>query len=694
MKSGTVLRLKLNHLKLYGRDKEVALLLDAYRRVQGQDAPAHVAFVHGNSGSGKTAIVNQLQEIIQKGGEEEGKETIQGKGRETEESSKEGLFQRTYFVSGKFDQQANAKPFSALTDALTELFDILIDSKELDDYKTRILASLGNEWRTVAEAVPVLAKLLDSDTDFAPANNINVENTASMLGHAVIRLKVLFRAILSALSTPQHPIVMFFDDLQFGDEASLDLIDSLFCDKELHNMLFIASYRDDEITDALAKLLQDNSSSSNDDDDSLTSIAVRALTVESINQLLADVTQLRPEETLPLACVVLRKTRGNIFFVLEFLKASQQRHLLYFSTKTFKWSWNVHMLDSEMIVSNNVVDLLIVRLQDFQKDVQVLLSIASCIGAQFDITLLATLYENRDEKPQTEGFMGLQDLQLAQEETEEQVDRMLRSAEEQELIMTGEEGLCNFAHDRVQQACYLLVPEGPEKQTMELRVGLQLLRLFHSPVSQRWMLFVAANNLNRASNMIPAEEKYELARLNLETAKKARQESAFLLAADYLRKSLNLLNECDQWTNHYKVTLELYTLSAEMEFIGGSCKRAEAIALVLIKSTQVHEDDKLPVYYTLMCALGDRLNLRLALDTGIHALGTGYGVTIPKRPTLLHFLWDLRKTKKLLHGKSDDDLLSLPKMTDEKRCRQCTFSLPCNSMLGCWETLCSYRSFS
>jgi predicted ATPase len=255
---------------------------------------------------------------------------------------------------------------------------------------------------------------------------------------------------------------------------------------------------------------------------------------------------------------------------------------------------------------------------------------------------------------------------------------MLQLVQEKELIMAmaKQQGVFAFAHDKIQQACYLLLPESHEKRNMELRIGLQLLQFFRSPASQRWMLFAGVNNLNRSSGMLTANQKFELARLNLESSKRARCESAFLLAAEYLRKGISLLDDGTKWTTQYKLSLEMHTLSGEMEYAGGNCKGAQALASELIQNDQIREKDKIPMYFTLMRAAGDQLNINEALDTGILNALQGLGVTVPRRPSFLRKIWHLLKTKKLLKGVTDEELLKLPQMMDHNKAEAMKFLRP------------------
>jgi len=699
--------------KLYGREKELEILKNGYDKVKGKGAKAQVILVGGKSGVGKSHLVKHLEVMM----EEE---------RKTDE-------QLGYFVSGKFEQYGNSKSFPALADALASLCTkIMMEDKassplspennnnnnvkksHLLALQERTLRALRKEWTLLADVIPNLATLLGkgekeedgtnhesvfsldlpiSRDSMSSASVTDFVDQASHQGNKVIRLKILFRILMRSLASPNHPIVLFLDDLQFSDDASLDLIESLVLDTALENILFVLGYRDDEIEKyARAKKFLENltPNSSNDKtrNKSFTFLAIHNLSVDAIRDLLADVMDLRKrrddddeeDEVLPLANVILRKTQGNPFFALEFLQSAAENGFIYLSLEHGKWMWDAAKIEAEMNVSKNVVELVLNRLQTFPDEVQVLLSLASCIGAVFDATLLATLYENTLSSASAEtappSMPSIKEvcrsappgaLELATESSEKEIRSMLQHVVEQGILVSGDQLQYQFSHDRIQQASYLLMLEGKEQQGMELRVGLQLLRMFHSHVSQRWMLFVAVNSITRNADLLDPKEKIELVKLNLEAALKAKSESAFLLAADYLRNGLRLLSSDEnKWDEFHKLAVEIYTLSAEMEYTGGNCVRAEELAREIIDRKDVTEDAKIPVYYTLMRAAGDQVKLRMALDIGIEALHQ-LGVTIPTKPGLPRLLYDLHKTQKLVKGMTDNDLMSLPKMTDAKK---------------------------
>src|SRR5580698_7845069 len=51
----------------------------------------------------------------------------------------------------------------------------------------------------------------------------------------------------SAFSRPEHPLALFLDDLQWLDEATLDLMGDLLTQADVKNLLLIGAYRDNEV---------------------------------------------------------------------------------------------------------------------------------------------------------------------------------------------------------------------------------------------------------------------------------------------------------------------------------------------------------------------------------------------------------------------------------------------------------------
>lgn len=197
---------------LFGRARERLRLLQSYQRVVFQKG-SQVAFVRGESGMGKTALVESLREPV-----------FESNG---------------YFCAGKFFQNAGTQePYSSILAAFSDLADLVVQSEDFDKRRTEMQEVLSSLDRNVS------SRLINLTPFLGP---IEEEVTSNMNGDVPFsRLKLEFRTILRALASDRHPILMFFDDIQWMDASSRQLIDFFVNDNEIANTMFVLSYRDEE----------------------------------------------------------------------------------------------------------------------------------------------------------------------------------------------------------------------------------------------------------------------------------------------------------------------------------------------------------------------------------------------------------------------------------------------------------------
>ena len=122
--------------KLYGRDREVMMLLDSFERISS--GHGQILLVPGSSGVGKTALVQELQTPIKDS--------------------------NGFFIKGKFEQYQQNIPYFAFRQALTELCRRLQsgNEQEYSHYKAEILQSIGNLGQVLVEFVPEFESFLGS----------------------------------------------------------------------------------------------------------------------------------------------------------------------------------------------------------------------------------------------------------------------------------------------------------------------------------------------------------------------------------------------------------------------------------------------------------------------------------------------------------------------------------------------------
>ena len=284
------IKLDLPSLGLYGRDAELSVLQECCRRVEGNScdgsgaseedardarrAPV-MALASGGAGAGKSTLVKRLSEMEMNGSTE------------------------PIFASGKFDYQreGTGKPCSALCSA----FDVLIERVARAHGETgwrrvgeEIDEAIGSEGlRVLLPVAPGMQKLFSFQDDAEKKQADNNESvTASADGFN--RLKFCSAAFLRSVGTKSHPIILFLDDLQWADQASLELVRSIATDTELQHLLLVGAYRDDEVDEAshpLAIVLREIEAENR----SITNILIGDLNIETVTRLISGL--LRLDET-------------------------------------------------------------------------------------------------------------------------------------------------------------------------------------------------------------------------------------------------------------------------------------------------------------------------------------------------------------------------------------------------------------
>jgi len=125
------------------------------------------------------------------------------------------------------------------------------------------------------------------------------------------RFQRVFRRFLNAFATREHPLVLFVDDLQWLDDATLDLFVHLFTHSEVKHLLLIGAYRDNEV-DSTHKLLR-TLGAIRDTDAKMLEIVLTPLELDDVNRLVSEALLYTRVAAYPLAQLVHEKTGGNPF---------------------------------------------------------------------------------------------------------------------------------------------------------------------------------------------------------------------------------------------------------------------------------------------------------------------------------------------------------------------------------------------
>ncbi|MEH2410920.1 trifunctional serine/threonine-protein kinase/ATP-binding protein/sensor histidine kinase [Nostoc sp.] len=588
--------------KLYGRETEVSTLFQAFERVSL--GATEMMLVAGFSGIGKTAIVNEVHKPI--------------------------VRQRGYFIKGKYDQFQRNIPFSAFVQAFRDLMAQLLSESDaqIQQWKNQILEAVGENGQVIIEVIPELEIIIGKQSPAIELSGNAAQN----------RFNLLFQKFTQVFTSLEHPLVMFLDDLQWADSASLKLMQLLMADTG--HLLLIGAYRDNEVNPGHPLML--TLSEMQKTLFTINTITLAPLSQVTVNQLVADT--LKSTETLasPLSQLVYQKTQGNPFFTTQFLKALYQEHLIQFDFELACWQCDIVQVTTQAI-TDNVVAFMAFQLRRLPESTQHILQLAACIGNQFDLATLAIVSEQSEIETAADLWKALQEgLILPQGDVYKFYvgqETLARTPENIETVTY------KFLHDRVQQAAYSLIPE-EQKQFTHYLIGNLLLENL-SQADQEQQLFEIVGHLNIGSSFIvDPSKREELAQLNLTAGNKARNSTAYEAASNYFATGIDLL-ATDFWKKQYQLSLELFLQRAETETISGHFESASHLIETILDQTD-NLLDRCAAYELKM-----RMNIvcgepQIAIDVALLAINL-LGIKLEYEP---------------LTSVDFDQLLNLPKMSD------------------------------
>jgi PAS domain S-box-containing protein len=603
--------------RLYGRATEVQSLLESFDRVaQGS---TEMLLIAGFSGIGKTAVINEVHQPI--------------------------VRQRGYFIKGKFDQFNRNIPLSAFVQALRGLMGQLLSESDdrLAQWQAKILAALGDHGRVLIDVIPELAQIIGKQPPAPALSGSAVQN----------RFNLLFHKFIEVFTTAAHPLVLFLDDLQWADLASLELLKLLMSGNGY--LLIVGAYRDNEVSPAHPLMLMISELSQSQI--VINTMKLTPLALTDTNQLVADTLNCPPELAQLLTELIDRQTKGNPFFTAQFLKALHEDGHILFNEDRRYWECDIAKV-RELTLTDDVVEFMAQQLQKLPTETQLILQLAACIGNQFDLRTLAIV----SEKSTTETAAAL--WQALQEGLILPTSQVYKFCQDTTAQFHPESCAVNptyrFLHDRIQQAAYSLIPEA-HRATIHDRMGRLLLSHF-SPTTQAERIFEIVGHLNPGSNLIINDaERIDLARWNLMAGRKAIISNAYGAALAYLNQAINLLPE-NAWTNHYAFTLELHHHRLDVAYLNTQFEDLAAWGeIVLQQATSLL--DRIKVYETRIMALRSQGRFLEVVDTGLEVLGL-LGIEFPAQPTPDDVNAAFDRSRQAWQGRVLLSLLDLPAMID------------------------------
>lgn len=601
--------------KLYGRTHEIEILLKSYDKARV--GKIELILVEGFAGIGKTALVHELYKpITQLGG---------------------------FFVSGKYDQFKHHIPYAALIQALNEwIIKVLTEDEAIiNNFKKRILSAVKDNGQVILDVMPTLENIIGPQPQVQPLEQTETQN----------RFHYVFQAFISAISSIEYPLVIFLDDLQWADLPSLSMLETLLTSLNCRHILIIAAYRTNEIdeTHPLKSLLE----KLNKRNVIFASITLGPLSLENVEELIAEVVHRKIQDVSDLAQVCYQKTNGNPFFLLQLLRSLHKEHLIRFDSSKNHWTWVIEKI-KEKGVTDNVIDLMITRIQQLPPELQYSLQYAACIGNRFNLKLLSHV----SQLPVETLFLNMQHL-----------------LEDGFIISGGQENdiqIYQFSHDRIQQAAHLLLDEKTRNE-IHLELARYILKnTKKEQINDTIFDIIDHYNFNIDSNTLDVmdrDEKFTVAKLNLQASKLAKTASAYDPALKYVEYALFTVDD-SQWKSNYDFMIDLHTEAAETAYLSGKHKLMEFYADILEKRAK-NIYDQVKVIQTKVFSYSSQEKHSEALDAIINALRK-LDTKLPRHPNQIQILLDVMRVKFALYklslkGKKISDLANLPEMQDHTK---------------------------
>src|SRR6266404_5375055 len=498
--------------KLYGREREIDALLAAFDSVVA-DGTTELVLVSGYSGVGKSSVVRELHKAL--------------------------VPPRGLFASGTFDQYKRDVPYATLAHAFRSLVRPILGQSEaeLGRWQDAIQQAVGPNGQLIVDLIPELELVIGKQPPVPEVPPQDVQN----------RFQMVFRRFINVFAREEHPLVLFLNDLQWVDAATLDLLAYLVTEPEVRNLLLVGAYSDNEVRQShpLMRMLEAVRKA----EARVHEIQLTPLALDDIVRLVSDTLHWDRERAQPLAQLVHEKTAGNPFFAIQFIAALAEENLIAFDPDTASWTCDLARIRAKGF-TDNVVDLMVDKLHRLPATTREALKQLACLGNRAETATLHMVYE------------------ASEEETHAALWEAVR-----EGLVVRLNGAYSFLHDRVQEAAYALIPEG-ERAAAHLRVG-RLLAAQTASEKLEERIFDIVNQFNRGAELITVQEERErVAELNLIAGKRAKAATAYASALKYFAAGRKLLNE-DCWEQRYALVFALALGRAECEFLSGDLAAAE-----------------------------------------------------------------------------------------------------------------------
>lgn len=508
----------------YGREKERELLLKAYDNAK--DGVNEIIFIHGESGIGKTTLVEGL------------------KGKKGE---------NYYFTTGKYGAITSDIPYAPFVQAIEGLLQyVLIESKaEIENWRTLFVKSLGSNIAITTKYLPSLEIIVGKQPEAEITPSLEIRD----------RLLASVSSIIRTFLQKRKPVVFFMDDLQWAEKGSLIILESIVTDPMLKGILFIgtscSNKGDNHLLIETIKNMEKKRLN-------IRNLYIEGMLVEDINHMIADTFCCLDKESYELAKVLHHKTKGNPYFFKELFNCLYLSEMIWYDFEEDNWLWDIETIKN-FNNNENVQSHIMDKIRNLPKETKDFLKIVSCLGVSFSKDIILSL------------------LDLPEGEFNDILAKLIAMG----LLQKKSNNLIVFSDAKLAQLLYDSI-DGNERKTIHYYIGNFLLEFYSD--EQEDKIFEIVNQLNFSKEIIvDIDEKVKLAKLNFLAGKKATDSLAFNAAIVYFKVGLELLGD-SPWSIDYDLTFKMYYGWYGCSYLVGDIKTANDIFNILINKARTLEE--------------------------------------------------------------------------------------------------------
>jgi predicted ATPase len=685
--------LDFGRIKVCGRDPELKQLRQALARCchvttrqqeagdDGYSSFCETILIEGSSGTGKSCLVDAFQESI-----------LISHDHQHHQQKHHQPQLTVFFCRGKYNEKASDEPFQAIEECMNSLLNQMLagvadesSSSCTKNWKAVLCQGLSRtELKLLSRTSPVFHDMLngtdddvggggggggvEEDSVSTMMSNIDVRSSSYSFDRLRLALRSFFRIVC------QHAIVVVVqDDLQWIDEASLKIIQTIVFDKQAKHLLFLGTHRELGTTHVLHSLLEAKGANK---DCPITVLKLGNLDLPAVTNVISSLTRRESCDCEGLAELLLRRTGGNAFFLVQFLRVLNEKGLVHYSFSTYQWEWDVDRVLAETDIADNVLDIVSSKIQQLEEPLQMALKSAAFLGSsRFDIHILSqTMLVNHSctgrisEQP---SFGHNEDDGVVVKKDSEGLAAILDKLVGEGLLeKVGAPGMHKFAHDRIRESVWALLPQGETRASLHLEIGRKLRHLSTCMSSddeargKDRLVLMSAFHLNLGSLRVSdAHERDDLIELNVKAAELAFERSCFTPASNYLKAALELIGE-ERWNvQNYERSLNICTTLAHILLCCGSLGESEAMAQDVIHHARDLSDQLRPYRSLINCQTHGGRFVE-AIHTVVAVLKR-LGLHVPSRLLLMPMvIVNFIRIKRKLRRMSDSDVLNRPEANE------------------------------